>query len=653
VSTKPSARNKSASPPANRPSDAALTPLAATVDAAIAQGPAARAQLDPQHQGEYDLILQAFAQLASGELEQARETVQPIGLTSPLLDWKLLVRGLAAFYAHDDARAIENWQRLHPQRLPARLAAPFRSRIDPAFRQTLSPSTSQQLRAVAMRLAGVTICEKLSANLGELNSKQGITKALKSLEKLWPQLREQMPQHLPRLARLFYAAIIHTGRASDIPLYAKWFGAPPDDPGLQRLSALEAELSGRFADTARAWQAYLQQIEQLSHRSDEEKRMAQSLIWERLAVNAQTFLDQTTRDPAFALQALATTSQPHWLPPVECWKRSAKAMPSRRKPTLEYLRLANPDTDPDYEPIAQEFLNFEPDNATVLTILAQRAKARGEHQRWLDLAQRAFAAQPGNARLARQLQAAICNLARHQAIKKQPIQALATLSLATQLQLPADVVTLVLQSLLTQRLGQHAESAAALAQAAALPEGTPLALAVVRLAEATILKAPPTLKKQLQDELTRALAQPLELRAGPFLAAYLAEQAAAPKPFVGYTNLRRRVAGLLEQACPQPMSDPLAATQLAVSVLRLRLTRYSVWLGLWLERLTPNHPAVPLLTLITITGNLREANATSLLASARNRLAQYANQPLHAELAEILDALTTEQELANRRHQNS
>jgi hypothetical protein len=95
VSTKPSARNKSASPPANRPSDAALTPLAATVDAAIAQGPAARAQLDPQHQGEYDLILQAFAQLASGELEQARETVQPIGLTSPLLDWKLLVRGLA------------------------------------------------------------------------------------------------------------------------------------------------------------------------------------------------------------------------------------------------------------------------------------------------------------------------------------------------------------------------------------------------------------------------------------------------------------------------------------------------------------------------------------------------------------------------------
>jgi hypothetical protein len=101
------------------------------------------------------------------------------------------------------------------------------------------------------------------------------------------------------------------------------------------------------------------------------------------------------------------------------------------------------------------------------------------------------------------------------------------------------------------------------------------------------------------------------------------------------------------------MSDPLAATQLAVSVLRLRLTRYSVLLGLWLERLTPNHPAVPLLTLITITGNLREANATSLLASARNRLAQYANQPLHAELAEILDALTTEQELANRRHQNS
>ena len=46
---------------------------------------------------------------------------------------------MTAYYQNDDARALDNWQRLDPKRVPARLAAPLRAVIDPAFRAAQSP----------------------------------------------------------------------------------------------------------------------------------------------------------------------------------------------------------------------------------------------------------------------------------------------------------------------------------------------------------------------------------------------------------------------------------------------------------------------------------------------------------------------------------
>ena len=83
----------------------------------------------------------AFEQVESGQDEAARETLQGIGLRSPFLEWKLLLRGLQAYWHNDDVRAVENWQRLTPERLPARLAAPFRFRIDAGFRAAQPPAT--------------------------------------------------------------------------------------------------------------------------------------------------------------------------------------------------------------------------------------------------------------------------------------------------------------------------------------------------------------------------------------------------------------------------------------------------------------------------------------------------------------------------------
>src|SRR5207253_11459096 len=130
-------------------------------DAAIAQGKGGRAQLPEAVQGQFDLVQQAFAQVEAGQDEVARTTLQGIGLASPFLEWKVLLRGLMAYYQGDDARALENWQRLEAQRLPARLVAPLRYLIDAEFRLTAPADVQARLQKLSDRLVGSSFVQPL------------------------------------------------------------------------------------------------------------------------------------------------------------------------------------------------------------------------------------------------------------------------------------------------------------------------------------------------------------------------------------------------------------------------------------------------------------------------------------------------------------
>ena len=67
-------------------------------------------------------IRQALLAVERGEDEAAAELVKDIPRSSPLCDWKLLVRGLSAFYQMDRQRSEQNWQRLDPARPAWRIA---------------------------------------------------------------------------------------------------------------------------------------------------------------------------------------------------------------------------------------------------------------------------------------------------------------------------------------------------------------------------------------------------------------------------------------------------------------------------------------------------------------------------------------------------
>src|SRR5262249_34826109 len=153
----------------------------------------------------------------AGQDEAARETLQGIGLRSPFLEWKVLLRGLMAYYQHDDVRALDNWQRLAADRLPARLAASIRSLIDRAYREAQAPQAQALLRQQADRLQGDHLVGQLRAIQATLSDARSLTNAFNLAMRLLPGLRLGSPQLAARLASCFYWAIITSGTHDDVP----------------------------------------------------------------------------------------------------------------------------------------------------------------------------------------------------------------------------------------------------------------------------------------------------------------------------------------------------------------------------------------------------------------------------------------------------
>ena len=115
------------------------------VDRALRDSKNGKNLLPPEHHAGFDAIVTAFKFYERGDDEATRTALQSIGMQSPFLEWKLLLRGLLAYSTNDDVRAIENWQRLDPARLPAQLAGPLRFPVDSSYRAQLPPDSAKRL----------------------------------------------------------------------------------------------------------------------------------------------------------------------------------------------------------------------------------------------------------------------------------------------------------------------------------------------------------------------------------------------------------------------------------------------------------------------------------------------------------------------------
>jgi tetratricopeptide (TPR) repeat protein len=258
------------------------------VDAAFFLETGGREQLPPALQPEFDRLVLAFGQVESGQDEQAKTTLQEIGLRSPFLEWKVLLRGFLAYYQNDDVRALENWQRLAPDRLPARVAAPFRYQLDPAYRAAQSAAAQTLLQGQLDRVQGSVLPQELRRLRKALEHQETLAGAFRQAEALLPQLKQAAPQLVPRLASCYYWAATETG-PEDVARYQRVFGAPPHDPHFNRLHALAYD---RARDVNRAhpyWQAYEKELADHPEIFPAGQAVpARALIWLHMGQNAAT-----------------------------------------------------------------------------------------------------------------------------------------------------------------------------------------------------------------------------------------------------------------------------------------------------------------------------------------------------------------------------
>lgn len=205
-------------------------------DQAIQQGANGKKSIPVEWHPAFDAVLNAFKNYQKGQDAEVRACLEMIGLSSPYLEWKLLLRGLLAWIAKDDAKAIENWRRLNPKRLPYQIAKLHWVQIDPSL-DSQNGSYQMTKKFAELDPNTKTIIQELE-EFQRLNSFEQFHKWLKRIPKWFPNLRKKNPNLAERIAQAAYWHCVNTTESTTIELLKNSFPAFPNDPNLYRLTAL-------------------------------------------------------------------------------------------------------------------------------------------------------------------------------------------------------------------------------------------------------------------------------------------------------------------------------------------------------------------------------------------------------------------------------
>jgi tetratricopeptide (TPR) repeat protein len=399
--------------------------LGHVADRAVREGPGGNDLLPPDLRPGFELVRQAFAHYEAGRDEAAREALTAVGLSSPFLEWKLLLRGLIAWSANDTRRALENWSRLSPDRLPARLAAPFRLTADKAFAATLPADRAQIVARQADQLAG-GLNESLRRLRKQLANEDTIPAALETARVLVPELKRMAPDLVPRLANVVYWALISGGQPEDLPRYNRVFGPPADDPQFYRLQALVMEQMRRLDMAHGMWGKYEEWIAKTPARwPGPQRARARALVLERMGRIARDWLNDDRAEEVdgfeeiFAFFDRDRRKKPAARKPLkpsadECFRRAGELAPDWPAPALELLREYSAKPDKAVAAI-EDLLRRFPDNLPILESAAGLYERLGDTAKAHDYLKRALAANPLDRELRQQAAGLALNAARRHA----------------------------------------------------------------------------------------------------------------------------------------------------------------------------------------------------------------------------------------------
>jgi tetratricopeptide (TPR) repeat protein len=349
----------------NKP-EVIATLMAHSIDWIIARRGSNR--LPTAHKPAIEAILQALVRYDAKDNAAAREILHSIGSSSPLMDWKLFLRGLMAWTEHDDERANENFRRLNPDRLPARLSA-------------VVLNTTQMAKVIpAAGAMGQLVRNWRNA----IAKRQSFTMHFKNFKKVMPNLPEQEKALLPRLAKCYYAEIENRGEHEDMKTYRDLFGPPPLDPNFDRLEAIVLGRLGRLAQAQDHWHKYeawvakacpwpkpINDMVRAIVRNNEGD-LACSVVEEPEAdLFEQMFRTlQNQRNPSLAAKTKVVLTEAD---AIRFWLESHRLAPTWNEPLLNLLAVAKtPALMDQIFPLCEEFLVRVPDEMELREHLAFR-----------------------------------------------------------------------------------------------------------------------------------------------------------------------------------------------------------------------------------------------------------------------------------------
>jgi tetratricopeptide (TPR) repeat protein len=392
--------------------------LGRVVDRAVREGPAGKEMLPAELRPPFDLIRKAFADYEAGRDEAARESLNGIGLASPFLEWKLLLRGLMAWSTSDTARAIENWSRLSAERLPAKLAEPFRVMVDRAYAAKLP---ANRLSAIARQTESLTggVAEGLRRLRKQLANDETIPAALETARNIVPELKRVAPDLVPRLGQIVYWTLVGSGESEDIARYSRIFGPIADDPQFFRLQAMIAEATRRLDKAHELWGKYEDWIAKTPSRwAGAQADRARALVLERMGRLARDWLeDDGEDDDVFGFFDLFQRNlrrpkvhKPLTPSPEDCFRKAGELAPDWITPAMELLKEYG-DHPEKAHPAVAEALDRFPNDLKVLESAAEFYERIGDMLKAHECIKRALAANP----LDRELRDKAGSLALHEA----------------------------------------------------------------------------------------------------------------------------------------------------------------------------------------------------------------------------------------------
>ncbi len=231
------------------------------------------------------MVRQALEKLQAGDEAGAMEGLRGLVRNSPLSEWKLFVRGLAAFERGNEAESRVNWDRLDPARAPARIVGQLRRIAADAGGLSEASLTS------AERLAfGEPVLDRLRS-LGVLIARQEWDRAMPLLSSLRLALYRVDPRLAERLSIVLMGSIIKATQEMDedeanavLTRFTRAAQPLPIDPRWNRFLAHAWDSVSEYDEAIDYWTAYLKDLETIEILSPAERTLAQALVWNHLAL---------------------------------------------------------------------------------------------------------------------------------------------------------------------------------------------------------------------------------------------------------------------------------------------------------------------------------------------------------------------------------